>query len=62
MNNSSRRRVIANPETVYRVRLMDGTMAQFPTFDRALAVSHAIVGGPIAKACRDTQPGFILIP
>jgi hypothetical protein len=60
--NSSRRRAIANPEATYKVRLADGTMAAFPSFARALAVSHAIIGGPIAKSCRDTQPGYILIP
>jgi len=65
MNNSSRRtartaRAIAN-QTAYKVRLEDGTMASFPTFARALAVSSAITGANVMRY-RETQPGYILIP
>ena len=59
--NSTRRRQVANPEAAYKVRLPDGTMATFATFERALAVSYAITG-PNIKRYRETQPGYILIP
>ena len=58
---NSRNRNIANPRPAYKVRLADGTMASFPTFDAAQAVSFAITG-PKAKPYRDAQPGYILIP
>lgn len=58
---NSARRTIANPATVYKVRLTDGTMATFPTFERALAVSYAITGANTMRY-RETQPGYILIP
>lgn len=60
MNSTARRRQI-DAQPVYKVRLTDGTMATFATFERALAVSYAITG-PSVKRYRETQPGYILIP
>jgi len=63
MNSTSRRhsrRQTANPQPTYKVRLVDGTMAEFPTFSRAAAVAAAIA--PNRMAYRDSQPGYILIP
>lgn len=62
MNSTARRRrQVANPEAVYKVRLPDGTMATFATFERALAVAYAITGANVMRY-RETQPGYILIP
>lgn len=65
MNNRNRtnrsRRTIANPQPTYKVRLADGTMASFPTFERAVAVSNAITGESVMRY-RENQPGYILIP
>lgn len=61
MNSTARRRRQIDAQPVYKVRLTDGTMATFATFERALAVSYAITG-PNVKRYRETQPGYILIP
>lgn len=58
MNSTARRRQI-DAQPVYKVRLTDGTMAKFATFSRAAAVAAAIAP---AKAYRDDQPGYILLP
>lgn len=55
-----KRHQIANPEAVYKVRLPDGTMAEFRTFSRAAAVAAAIA--PNTKTYRHNQPGYILLP
>lgn len=59
MNSSNRNSRRANPEAIYKVRLIDGTMAGFPSFARALAVSEAIT-----KKYRDFphEVGYILMP
>lgn len=57
---SNARRSVENPEATYKVRMLDGTMAPFPTFSRAAAVAAAIA--PNTMAYRDSQPGYILLP
>lgn len=60
MNSNRRNRrqtAIDNPQTAWKVRLPDGTMAAFSEFNRALAISDAVRQG---SRRLPHQVGFIL--